>query len=611
VPAPSEYPENPSVIAERFINAAASPRGPGDTAYNGNPIEDFRAAMERCGILTKDRIIPDGELYRVHVEGDSPGTKNGWYVLHLDGRPAGTFGCHKRRIQENWKANGGAALTKAELAKFAKASEEAERQRDEDRAKAAALASRRWAAYAPAPTDHPYLARKRVQPHGAKVDDQGNLVIAVLDASGTVQSLQTIDASGVKRFMPGGKTAGGMFAIGELGDRIVIAEGFATAASIHEATGLGVVAAFTCGNLEPVARSIRAEHPTAQIVIAADDDRETADNPGLTKAREAAQAVGGAVAEPGAGGDFNDLFVAEGVDAVAARFAIESKPMSEVQGDFRVQENGVYHKKDRLTSRVDVLGVCRDGQGRSWGRLLAVHTPDGEVHNVVMTSAAMIDSAECVKTLVDRGMELPIGREARDLIVKYICTWQADARVRSVSQIGWHGPAFVLPDRTFGPADETVVLQTSRPVKFRIAGTLDGWRQNVAALAVGNSRLAFGISASFAGPLLHLIGAESGGFHFRGPSSIGKTTALHAPASVWGTEVGSWRTTDNAAESKAAGACDTLLTLDELSQAGKGTVAAMSCRRARRSQRDPALEHRRGDKGRGALLHRLAGRSWR
>ena len=279
------------------------------------------------------------------------------------------------------------------------------------------------------------------------------------------------------------------------------------------------------------------------------------------------------VVEPGISGDFNDLDAA----AISARFAVESEPLSKVWGDFRVQEDGVYHKKDRITSRVDVLGMSRDGEGKGWGRYVAVHDPDGGVHRFVMPSAFTLgDGSECIKILVDHGMAPPIGRAARDLVVQYLCEWPTSARVRSVSQIGWHGAAFVLPDRTFGARTETVVLQTGRPVKFKIAGTLDWWRRDVAALAVGNSRIAFAMATSFAGPLLHLIGAEFGGFHFRGPSSIGKTSVLHAARSVWGCVLGSWRTTDNASEAAAAGACDTLMLLDEVSQAKPSSVDAMA-----------------------------------
>jgi putative DNA primase/helicase len=88
--------------------------------------------------------------------------------------------------------------------------------------------------------------------------------------------------------------------------------------------------------------------------------------------------------------------------------------------------------------------------------------------------------------------------------------------------------------------------------------------------------LVFGVSAALTGPLLHLVGEESGGVHFWGSSSIGKTTVLHVARSVWGTPLGTWRTTDNSAEAIAAGACDALLTLDEISQAHHRVVGELA-----------------------------------
>ena len=106
---------------------------------------------------------------------------------------------------------------------------------------------------------------------------------------------------------------------------------------------------------------------------------------------------------------------------------------------------------------------------------------------------------------------------------------------------------------------------------FRMQGTLAEWQQRVARFAAGNSRLVLAMSAAFAAPLLHIVGAESGGFHLRGPSSIGKTTALLVAGSVWGGGgvagyVRQWRATDNGLEAVAQAHCDALLCLDELSQ---------------------------------------------
>ena len=106
-------------------------------------------------------------------------------------------------------------------------------------------------------------------------------------------------------------------------DVIAICEGFATAASVREATGLSTMSCFTCGNLLPVAQAVRERLPNAVIVLCADDDAATRGNPGLSKARAAAEAVGGIVVAPDFGPsrpegatDFNDLHCAVGLQEV-------------------------------------------------------------------------------------------------------------------------------------------------------------------------------------------------------------------------------------------------------------------------------------------------------
>ncbi len=117
---------------------------------------------------------------------------------------------------------------------------------------------------------------------------------------------------------------------------------------------------------------------------------------------------------------------------------------------------------------------------------------------------------------------------------------------------------------------ERIVFQSDSAVEntFRSKGTPDQWRERVGAMCAGNSRLVFAVACAFAGPLLRPAGMESGGFHYRGDSSSGKTTALKLAASVYGgaSYLQRWRATDNALEAIAAQHCDGLLILDELAQ---------------------------------------------
>ncbi len=137
---------------------------------------------------------------------------------------------------------------------------------------------------------------------------KNTLVIPMRDNAGDLHSLQFIDGEGNKRFLSGGRKHSCYFLIGSPTESICIAEGYATAASIHESTGLPVAVAFDAGNLEPVARVLRAKFPEIKIILCADNDTETPGNPGLTKARKAAAVCGGLLAIPPCHGDFNDLY---------------------------------------------------------------------------------------------------------------------------------------------------------------------------------------------------------------------------------------------------------------------------------------------------------------
>ena len=190
-------------------------------------------------------------------------------------------------------------------------------------AAAAARATRIWEAAHPAPADHPYLRRKQVGPNGLRGDSFGNLIVPLRDVEGVLHTIETIAPMGEKRYLAGGAKAGHFCTIGgpvAAAGRFLICEGWATGASLHEATGLPVVAAMDAGNLAPVAVQLRRSHPDAVITIVADNDdkpgREI--NPGVTAATKAAVAIEARLAIPPVPGDANDLALEQGAHAVAA-----------------------------------------------------------------------------------------------------------------------------------------------------------------------------------------------------------------------------------------------------------------------------------------------------
>ena len=322
-------------------------------------LHDFLDAMRQRGLDPVEDIVADGQLHRVRWAGDKNGSRNGAYVLHLDGHPAGFVECFKRGIRFTWSAKG-ARLDPAERKAFAAqmAAERKRRQQEERERHALAAKQARAIIDASATPDpgHSYLESKGIEPHGLTVDNAGRLIVPLRDAKGTVWSIQTIAQDGTKLFLAGGRKKGLFHMIGEPGDDVVIAEGFATAASIREATGLPVVVAFDAGNLGPACKAVREWMPLARIVIAADDDHGIDGNPGVTKAQEAAELISAAVAVPAfrdgeqRGTDFNDLAALRGHEPVAeiikAAFASSTALEDEHEPDFATADGAAQTTDD-------------------------------------------------------------------------------------------------------------------------------------------------------------------------------------------------------------------------------------------------------------------------
>ena len=220
-----------------------------------------------------------------------------------------------------------------------------------------------------------------------------------------------------------------------------------------------------------------------------------------------------------------------------------------------------------VCSPLGVIAKTRDGKSGEWGRLLEWFDDDDVRHQWAMPLELLEgDGTDVRRELARLGLHIATGRSARDLLAAYIKVWPVDQRARCVERLGWHGAVYTLPSETIGDAGELVVFQNAHAIEpaFATAGTAEEWRDSVAALAAGNSRVVFAVCTAFAGALAGLVGEDSGGFHLRG-----KSTALKAAASVWGdplTYARAWRATANGLESLASLHNDGLLILDELSQ---------------------------------------------
>lgn len=280
----------------RHSNSAGCRTGGADM---NTAIDPFKQAIAAAGLTPPTEINDDGVIHRFSTNGKTS-NKSGWYMLHSDGIAAGAFGDWREGFTQNWCSKEDTAMTEAERQAHRERVKTMQRQREDDLAQrqqlAAADALNRWTAATPC-TQHDYLARKGIKPNGVKIEGD-KLLIPMRDTEGTIHSVQTITPQGTKMFMSGGRVKGCYFGIGKPKGALIVCEGFATGASIHECTSHAVAVAFTAGNLETVAVALRTKYPAVKIIIAADDDHQTPGNPGLTKATAAAQAAGGVLAVP-------------------------------------------------------------------------------------------------------------------------------------------------------------------------------------------------------------------------------------------------------------------------------------------------------------------------
>ncbi|TSD90293.1 DUF927 domain-containing protein [Mycobacterium sp. KBS0706] len=233
-----------------------------------------------------------------------------------------------------------------------------------------------------------------------------------------------------------------------------------------------------------------------------------------------------------------------------------------------------------FASLLEVLALARTAASEGWSVVLRLADPDGVEKRIAMPMGDLdADNSAWRQRLRNAGLQLAPGREAKTALEAYLLTWGSTQRALSVAVSGWRGETammFVTPDRTIGPAVEPVIfVGGAGPSKMNVAGTVEDWRDRVAALCVGNPYLVFFTAVSFAAPLPYFSGEPGGGFHLVGSSSVGKTTALIVAGSPWGgggrhpergfTET--WRVTDNGLEGIAQRHNDLPLILDEIGEA--------------------------------------------
>jgi len=334
--------------------------------------DDALLQLQRAGLEVAHLEVDTPRPVRCR-EKDGDREKRGWYWLHGVALEypkgsgvsrdfiVGSFGVFhgndngKQKIRLSGMGAAVSAQTLAAIkARHADSVRRAAAIRAAEQEKAAFRAGRCWAAYLPIPADGAmpdYLRRKGVRAHGLRYSPAGNGTIAIpmCDAAGKVWGLQIIRSSSQKgklekQYWPAGMLKTGHYhLLGSPGTVVLLAEGYATAATLHEATGLCTAVAFDASDLLPVAQALHKTWPSVHVLVCADDDYLTAGNPGVAAARNAALAVGGSVVVPvfpvdragKAWTDFNDLALAPDgglhvvraqVDAALARAKLAATP---------------------------------------------------------------------------------------------------------------------------------------------------------------------------------------------------------------------------------------------------------------------------------------------
>lgn len=367
-------------------------------------------AMKAAGLEPPDDVYLDGKIHRFRSGAKgSPGhgDKPGWYLVFGDGVPAGRFGCWRAGIEVTWRADVGRKLTQTEEMAHARRIAEAKALRDAElqrqREVAASTVEAIWTSAHAASPEHPYLQRKGIQTHGARITGDGRLVVPLYDADGSISSLQYIDHEGGKLYHPGGQTGGKFWQLGSLDEpgTLFVAEGFATAATIHETTHRPVVISYSASNLVPVTGTLREIYGAAQdIVIVADNDKSGV---GQRYAEQACAKYGARMVMPPILGDANDYAQAGNNLASLLIQQTGSAVIDKLKVVFGDQLSTEYEAPDELVESLITIGSSVVVYGDS---------NSGKTFWALSVATAIATGSDCYGRKTDPGLVIYLASEA-------------------------------------------------------------------------------------------------------------------------------------------------------------------------------------------------------
>ena len=364
-----------------------------------NPQQQVEDALEAGGLLLhgRDQFAWDAKTY-CHASRDAvgkgPKASAGCYLASLvtpeTGEPF-AVGWWRNYWNDTWGVikpdRNLDAAERAEADKQQKAAAKVRAQEVRERAAEAAARAKDLWKRAGEQGSTPYLQRKGIGLHGARVL-RDSVVVPVFTLERDLVGLQWIDAEGGKKFLRGTAKQGALAMVGrvdpEADDPLVcFAEGYATAVSIFQATSYPVVICFDAGNLAEVVKLWRQAHPHQRMLVCCDDDHETEGNPGKSKGMEAAKAARAAwcwpqFKQPEGRTDFNDMHAELGLAAV--RKLVKASANRAIGGRWR---NELTHSKRsdgyKCNQHNVALVLENDHQ---WTRLLRL---DAFANRIVMT----------------------------------------------------------------------------------------------------------------------------------------------------------------------------------------------------------------------------------
>lgn len=458
-----------------------------------------------------------------------------------------------------------------------------------------------------------YLTGKGLQGFTFLVLSTGDLLLPLVDDTGTVTAAQTITPQGEKRLLSGSAKRGAYHAVNaaDAPQSVLIAEGLATALSVYLMCPEALtVCAIDAGNLQPVAQAMHQRYPNAQIIIAADNDIKPGEpNTGKDAAEKAAKTVSGWVALPPSEekADWNDYHQQHGLEAATAAFKNSvyqpqepevsaklqvinggkkgtSKPES-LRPHIQSRIDGVYWvepKSDKDTGEItareswlcSALEVIGTGIDDSKARYLILRwRPFGSKGDTVQAIPfADIGEREGWRMLKAGGVNVTTKSGLRATLADWLQSCANGEVWRIAHATGWQCGAYIMPDgEIIGTPEQPVLFngRSSAASGYTTSGTVDSWRESVGRLAFGNYSMMTGVAAALAAPLIGLAGADGFGIHFYEQSSAGKTTTANVASSLYGNPDVlrlTWYGTALGLANEAAAHNDALMPLDEIGQ---------------------------------------------